>query len=163
MMNQFLEAGKIVNTHGVRGEVKIQPWADSPEFLCGFKTLYIDGNPVGVLSSRAHKSNVITLFEGIGSIDDAIRLKNKTVSIKRDDVKLEPGAYFITDLIGLIAVDEETGGVLGKITEIIPLTPNNVYVITGDREILVPAVPEFVKNIDIIAGRVTFRLIEGMQ
>lgn len=162
MTKQFLEAGKIVNTHGIRGEVKIQPWADSPEFLCGFKTLYIDGKPVKVLSAKAHKSNVIAQLEGIDIVDDAIRLKNKTVSINRDDAALEDGAHFITDLIGLAAIDVSTGKELGKITDIIPLTPNNVYVITGTREILVPAVPEFVKSIDIGAGRVMFQLIEGM-
>jgi 16S rRNA processing protein RimM len=162
MTRQYLEAGKIVNTHGVRGEVKIQPWADSPEFLCAFRILYIDGTPLAVLSSRVHKSSVITLFEGIGGIDDAIRLKNKTVFIDRNDARLKDGEHFITDLIGLSAVDEETGGELGRITEIIPLTPNNVYVIGGVREILVPAVPEFVRKIDIGAGTVTFRLIEGM-
>ncbi|SHH53311.1 16S rRNA processing protein RimM [Sporobacter termitidis DSM 10068] len=161
-MKQFIEAGKIVNTHGVRGEVKIQPWADSPEFLCGFKTLYIDDRPVKILSAKAHKTNVIALLEGVVGVDDAIRLKNKTVSINRDDAALEDGAHFITDLIGLAAVDEDTGRTLGTITDILPLTPNNVYVITGTREILVPAVPEFVKHIDTGAGRVTFRLIEGM-
>jgi 16S rRNA processing protein RimM len=161
-VNQFLEAGKIVNTHGVRGEVKIQPWADAPDFLTGFKTLYIDGKPVKVLSARVHKSNVIALLEGVGGIDEAVRLKNKTVSIDRNDAHLEEGAHFVSDLIGLKAVDGETGKELGTITEIIPLEPNSVYVITGAREILVPGVPEFVKKIDIAAGTVTFRLIEGM-
>lgn len=81
MLNQYLEAGKIVGTHGVRGEVKIQPWANSPEFLCDFPTLYIDRVPVRVLSAKVHKSCIIALFEGISGIDDAILLKNKTVLI----------------------------------------------------------------------------------
>lgn len=162
MVGQYLEAGKIVNTHGVRGEVRIQPWADSPEFLCAFKTLYIDGKPLNVLSARPHKSAVIALFDGIGTVDEAIRLKNKTVSIDRKDAQLQDGVYFIADLIGLSAVDDVTGEELGRITDIIPLTSNNVYVISGAREILVPAVPEFVKKIDVDAGRIRFRLIEGM-
>ena len=161
-MEQFLEAGKIVNTHGVRGEVKIEPWADSPEFLCGIRTLYIDGSPRKVLSARVHKTCVIALLEGMGSIDDAVRLKNKTVSIHRRDANLEEGRYFISDLIGLRAVDDATGEELGRISDIIPLQANNVYVISGRQEILIPAVPEFVRKIDIDAGAVTFRLIEGM-
>jgi 16S rRNA processing protein RimM len=162
MTKQYLEAGKITSTHGVRGEVRIEPWANSPEFLCGFKKLYIEGSPMTVLSSRPHKSAVITLFDGIDSIDRAVPLKNKVVFIDRNDAGLSAGEHFISDLIGLSAVDESTGKELGKVTEIIPLNPNSVYVISGPREILVPAVPEFVKDIDVQAGRITFRLIEGM-
>lgn len=162
MMKQYLEAGKVTSTHGIRGEVRIQPWANSPEFLCGFKTLYIDNRLMKVLSSTVHKSGVIALFEGIDTIESAVRLKNKTVYIDRNDAGLEDGEHFIADLIGLEAIDAVTGESLGRITEIIPLTPNNVYVITGEREILIPAVPEFVQEINPGAGRVTFRLIEGM-
>jgi 16S rRNA processing protein RimM len=162
MIIHYLEAGKVTSTHGVRGEVRIEPWANSPEFLCGFKTLYIDGVPMKVLSSRPHKTAVIMLFDGIDSIDGAVRLKNKVVSIDRNDAGLESGEHFIADLIGLTAVDAATGEAFGKITEIIPLNPNNVYVVTGQREILIPAVPEFVKEINVEAGQIMFRLIEGM-
>ncbi len=162
MTKQYLEAGKITSTHGVRGEVRIEPWTNSPEFLCGFKTLYIDSTPMNVLSSKAHKSAVITLFDGINGIDGAVRLKNKIVFIDRNDAGLQAGEHFLSDLVGLAAIDDATGEVLGRIAEIIPLNPNNVYVIKGDREILVPAVPEFVREIDVEAGRITFRLIEGM-
>lgn len=162
MTKQHLEAGKVTSTHGVRGEVRIQPWTNSPEFLCGFKTLYIDGAPLKVLLSRPHKTGVITLFEGVDSIDAAVRLKNKTVYIDRSDAHLEAGEHFISDLIGLSAIDDVTGEELGKISEIITLHPNNVYVINGKREILVPAVPEFVKKINLDEGRITFSLIEGM-
>ena len=111
---------------------------------------------------RPHKTSLITLFDGIGSIDSAVRLKNKVVFIDRNDASLEAGEHFIADLIGLTAVDDATGEELGKISEIIPLQPNNVYVITGQREILIPSVPEFVSDINIEAGRITFKLIEGM-
>lgn len=161
-MQQYLEAGKITSTHGVRGEVRIEPWTNSPEFLCRFKTLYIDGMPMKVLSSRPHKSAVIALFDNFDSIDNAVRLKNKVVFIDRNDAGLEAGEHFISDLIGLTAVDEASGEELGKITDIIPLKANHVYVISGRREILIPAVPEFVKEIDVINKRITFRVIEGM-
>jgi len=162
MGSGFLEAGKIVNTHGIRGEVKLQPWADSPGFLASTERLYIDGAPVKILSARVHKGCVIAALEGVSDIDGAIKLKNKTVYISRDDVKLEEGVFFLADLIGLRAVDAVTGGDLGLVSDILSLPANDVYVITGMREILVPAVPEFVEEIDMAVGQIRFRLIEGM-
>lgn len=161
-MQQLLEAGQIVGVHGVRGEVKVQSWADFPEFLCDFETLYVDGRPMRVLSARVHKNAVLVLFEGVSDMDAALLLKNKTVCINRDDAQLEDGAHFIADLIGLKAIDAETGEELGVIRDILPLSPHSIYVIQGTREILVPAVPEFVRKIDPAAGRVLFKLIEGL-
>ena len=79
MRKQFLEAGKIINTHGIRGEVKIDPWTDAPEFFRKIKTLYIDGSPVKIVSARVHKSFVIASLEGVADMDSALRLKNKLV------------------------------------------------------------------------------------
>ena len=162
MKKELLEAGKIVNTHGVRGEVKIRPWADSADFLMGFENLHIDGQPVKVISARVHKGCVIAVLDGVSDIEGAIRLKNKTVFINRDDVQLEEGRHFVADLIGMSAVDEKTGSILGTIADILQLPSNNVYVIKGEREIMVPAVPEFVKEINITKGVIKFKLIEGM-
>jgi 16S rRNA processing protein RimM len=159
---KLLEAGKIVNTHGIRGEVKIQPWADSPGFLAGFDVLYIDGAPVKIISARAHKSFVIAAFDGVMDIDGAIKLKNKTVFIARNDVELEEGRHFIADLIGLRAIDSDTGAELGVVADVLERPAHDVYVIKGRREILVPAVPEFVGEINVSGGYITFRLIEGM-
>ena len=162
MIKQFLEAGKILNTHGIRGEVKIEPWADSPSFLCKMKTLYIDGTPYKPSTSRVHNGLVILKFEGISDIDGALKLKNKIVCINRDDVKLEHGAYFLQDLIGLKAVDNDTGAEIGTMSDILELPAGNVYVIRGDREILVPANEEFVREVNIDGGYIKFHLIEGM-
>jgi len=162
MSEQLLEAGKIVNTHGLHGEVRLQPWADSPDFLAGFKSIYIDGLPVKVISARIHKGCLIAALEGVTDIKGAILLKDKIVSISRDDVKLEEGRHFIADLIGLRAVDAETGNEIGLVNDILSLPANDVYVILCDREILIPAVPEFVDEINIEEGYIRFRLIEGM-
>ena len=162
MRGRFLEAGKIVNTHGVRGELRLQPWADSPDFLTGFKRLYIDGAPVKVLSARVHKGCVIAALEGVSDIDRAIILKNKIVYIDRSDVSLDEGRHFITDIIGLLAVDADTGMELGSVADVLLLPANNVYLIKGEREILVPAVPDFVEEINIEAGFIRLRLIEGL-
>ena len=162
MRSKFLEAGIIANTHGVRGEVKLQPWADSPGFLTGFDRFYIDGIPIKVLSARVHKGCVIAALEGVDDIEGAIRLKNKTISIDRDDVSLEDGRHFVADLVGLRAIDSETGEDLGLVVEVLSLPSNNVYVIRGSSEIMVPAVPDFVEEIDIGGGYIRLRLIEGM-
>ena len=92
MKNKFLEAGQIVNTHGIQGEVKIVPWCDSPEFLCSFTTLYIDGAPIKVLAARPHKGNVLARLEGVTDVNAAMRLKGKTLSIDRTGVELPDGA-----------------------------------------------------------------------
>jgi len=158
----FLEAGKIVGTHGVRGEVRIQPWADSPDFFARFEWLYIDGAPIKLLRVRVHKSLVIAAFDGVFDIDGAIKLKGKVVSVARDDVKLEDGRHFVVDLVGLRAVCDKTGQDLGTVAEILDRPAHDIYVIRGEREILIPAVPEFVKEVNTAGGFITFRLIEGM-
>ena len=162
MRKQFLETGKIITTHGIRGEVKIEPWADSPSFLCKIKTLYIDSSPVKVASARVHNNFVIAKLEGCDDIDSAVRLKNKIIYINRDDVKIPDGAYFLSDLIGLDAVDSRSGNKIGTLSDILQMPAGNIYVISGSREILVPANPEFVREVNIDGGYVKFSLIEGM-
>jgi len=162
MKDDFIEAGKIVNTHGIRGEVRVQSWADSPDFLTGFEHFYIDGQPVRVLSAKAHKGHVIVDLEGVDDIEAAIMMKNKVVKVKKDDVHLEEGRYFVSDLIGLRIIDAETGETLGTLSDILPLPPHNVYVIKGDRELLVPAVPEFIAETNLNDGFIRINLIEGL-
>ena len=161
MTNQLLECGKIVNTHGIRGEVKIVPWADSAEFLCGLSTLYVDGKPIAVRSARVHKGNAIVLLEGINDVNEAMLLKNKVVCLHRDDVELDEDAFFLADIIGLDVVDE-AGNKLGKLAEILSPSLQDVYVVKGDREILIPAVPEFILETNVAEGYIKVRLIEGM-
>ena len=161
-MDKYLEAGRIVNTHGVGGEVKIQPWADSPDFLTGFKHFYIDGVRVAVLSARVHKTCVLAALDGVNDLDAAIRLKNKTILIDRDETQPGDGRYFIADLIGLRAVDAETGAELGAVSDVLTLPSNDVYVLSGIREMLVPAVPEFITETNMEEGYVKIRVIEGL-
>ena len=161
MANQLLERGKIVNTHGIRGEVKIQPWADSPEVLCALPALYIDGAPVALRSARVHKGNVIALLEGVSDVDQAMLLKNKVVWLNRDDLRLPEGTFFLADLIGLRVVDEE-GQELGILNEVLSPSRQQVYVVKGDRELMIPAVPQFILETNVAGGYIKVRLIEGM-
>ena len=162
MGEKFLEAGKIINTHGIHGELRLQPWADSPDFLTRFERLYIDGAPFMVISARVHKGCVIAALEGVNDLSGAILLKNKPVYIDRADAALEEGRHFIADLVGLRAEDAQSGEDLGTVAEVLSRPANNVYVIKGAREILIPAVPDFVEEINISGGYIRFRLIEGM-
>ena len=158
---QYIEAGKIVNTHGVKGEVKIQVWLDSPEFLKTFKKIYIDDKAVKVLSSRVHKNFLIAFLEGINDVNDAMRLKNKTVYIDRKDAKLPRGAYFLQDIIGATVIDQN-GAEVGKLTDIMETPASQIYVVKGETEHLIPAVDEFVLSVNADKGEIKVKLIEGM-
>jgi len=162
MKNELIETGKIVNTHGMRGEVRVQPWADSPDFLMGFDHFFIDGVPVKVLSAKVHKGSIIASLEGVEDIDAAIKMKNKIIMVKKEDIHLEEGRHLVADIIGLRAVNAETGENIGVIADVLSMPASNVYVIKGEREILVPAVPEFIVETDLEDGFVKIRLIEGL-
>ena len=158
---KYLEAGQIVNTHGVRGEVKIMPWADSPEFLLKFKTIYINGEGRRVQAARVHKGAVLAKLEGVDDVNAAMALKNKTVYIARKDARLPKGHFFISDIIGAKVVTEE-GIELGTLADVMEMPAQNIYLVKGEREIMIPAVEEFILNTDVKNGVITVRLIEGM-
>jgi len=161
-MNQFLPTGEIVNTHGIRGEVRVLPWADCPEFLTEFDVFYVDGKPMEVELSRVQKTCVLVKFRGVDTVEAASRLRGKVVEICREDVELEKGTFFVADLEGL-TVRDQNGNTLGKVTEVLSMPGNDVYVVKGGKEYMIPAVKEYVKNIDIEAGVMDVVLIEGMQ
>ncbi len=158
---KYLEAGKIVNTHGVRGEVKIQPWADSPEFLQKIKTLYINGEGVKVTASRVHKGFLLAKLSGVDDVNAAMALKNKLVYIARKDVKLPRGSFFIADIIGARVLTED-GAELGTLADVLEMPAQNIYLVRGEREIMIPAVDEFILRTDVKKGEIVVRLIEGM-
>ncbi len=161
MKQQYLEAGQIVNTHGIRGEVRVIPWADSAEFLRKFKTLYVDGKPFAVERSGVHKQQLIVKFAGVDDINAAMPLKGKTVCIDRADAKLPKGRFFIQDILGA-RVCTEAGEEIGTLTDVLDLPGGQVYEVKGETEHLIPAVPEFVKTVDVDGGVITVHLIEGM-
>ena len=157
----YLEAGKIINTFGVRGEVKLDPWCDSAEFLKPLKTLYIDGAPRAVASSRVHKGMLIIRFADVEDVNGAMLLKNKLVYFARSDVHLPKGRHFVADLLGAVVVDEQ-GAEIGKLTEVLDMPAGQVYVVQGETEHTIPAVPEFILDIDADEKLIRVHLIEGM-
>ena len=160
--NAFIEAGRIVNTHGVQGEVKIEVWLDSPKFFRSFKRLYTaGGQELKVLSARTHKDFVIVKLAGVEDVNAAMALKNKVVSIRRSDAALPHGAFFLQDILGAKVVDED-GREIGVLEDVMETPASNIYVVKGETEHLIPAVPEFIKKTDAEAGVITVHLIEGM-
>ena len=161
MKQPFLEAGKIVNTFGIRGEVKLQPWCDSAEFLRQFKALYYDGQRREVASARVHKDMLILRFAGCEDVNAAMALKNKIVYFAREDAKLPEGRFFIADLLGAAVIDE-SGQEVGKLTDVLDMPAGQIYVVQGETEHTIPAVPEFILDIDTEAGVIRVHMIEGM-
>ena len=159
---EFIEAGKIVNTHSVYGELKVQPWSDTDDFLCDFDVVYIDGKPFEVERARVHKTCVLLKLAGINNINEAQKYRNKYVCVDRGEVELDDGAYFIADLEGLTVIDAD-GQELGKIREVLTLPSHDVYVIRGKDEYMIPAVEEFIREVDIEAGVMYVSTIPGMK
>ena len=159
----FIEAGRITNTHGVRGEVRIEVWLDSPDYLKRFPRVFIDGREYQIASAKEHKSFLITALEGIGDINAAMPLKGKTVWIAREDAGLPEGGYFLQDLLGAEVFDD-TGAKVGVLEEILERPASDIYVVRDEHglEHLIPAVPEFIRGADADRGIVTVHLIEGM-
>jgi len=166
MQQQYLEVGRVTKPHGVMGEVRVQPWADSPEFLCQFKTLYLDNEgswAIKVERARPHKNMAIMKLENITDVPSALSLQNATLFINRDDIELPEGSFFIADLMGLEVRDAATGAVLGKIADVLDLPASNVYVVRGgEREIMIPAVDAFVAETNIAGGFIRVNMIEGL-
>ena len=165
-MKQFLEAGKIVNTHGISGEVKVQSWCDSPEVLLDFDVLYFSPEkPIKVLNAYVHKGNVIMRLEGIKDCNQAETLRNQILYLDRDDVDLPEDLVFIQDMIGLEVYDERIGEVVGSLQQVLTTNPaHDLYEIRrADGSLAyVPACAPFLKSVDLESSRITICSIEGL-
>ena len=165
MKKQYLEAGKIVTTHGIRGEVKIMPYTDVPELLCEFDRLFIgkEHREVIIERSRVFKNTVIAKIEGISTPEEAEKLRNKILYMHRDDLELDDDTYFIQDLIGMEVRDADSGQVYGRLDDVMQTGANDVYVIKGDdREYLVPAIADVIVSTDLENDIMTIRPLDGL-
>lgn len=166
MMKEFLEAGKLVTTHGVRGELKAEVWCDDFEFFSEFEGFYLD--PQGKTWVEAERIRpqgrmaLITL-EGVDTMDKARALVGKTLYFSRDEVELEEGCHYIADIIGCQVVDADTGKVYGKVTDIYQ-GAQDIYTVKGEdgKACYFPGVPQFLKEIDPQEGKVLVTPIPGM-
>ena len=165
MKKEFLEAGKIVTAHGIRGEVKVMPYTDTPELLCEFDRLFIGKNrdEIGVERSRVFKSTVIMKLEGIDTPEAAEKLRNKLLYMHRDDLELGEDTYFIQDLIGMEVRDADSDELYGVIDDVMQTGANDVYVVkSADKELLVPAIADVVISTDIDGNVMTIRPLDGL-
>ncbi len=166
MKKEYLETGKIVGTHGIKGALRVQPWCDSADFLKQFKYLYTDKNGenrLNVLSIQPHGNIVILTVKGIDSIEKAEALRNKVIYIDRKDADLPEGRYFIDDLIGSVVTDADTEKVLGTLSDISSTGANDVWHITNNgKEYLVPAIDEVIVSVDIENSSVSIRALKGI-
>ena len=166
MLKQYLEAGRIVGTHGVKGELRVEPWCDSAEFLAAFKTLYWDkgASPVKILSSRPHKSLLLITVEGVNSATQGDALRGRVLYLDRGDVALPEGTYFVEDMLGLSVCDIDTGACYGTLTEVLRTGANDVYQVTAPdgKNHLIPSIPSVVLERDPAGGRMLIRPIRGM-
>ena len=161
-----MEIGKIVNTHGFRGDVKAQAWCDFPEVMTELDVIYRKTKtgfvPVNVQKSSVHKGMVLLKLEGIDDFDKANALREEVIYAHRDDVVREEGSFFIADLVGLKVIDIDSGRVYGTLKEVLQYGIHDIYTVKTEKgEVLIPAVEEFVKKISLEEG-VFVKPIEGM-
>ena len=167
MIKEYLEIGEIVGTHSIHGEVRVNPWCDTPEFLKKFKTLYFDCEgkaPIKVVSARPHGNVALLKFDGIYSIEQAQKLRGKVIFMCRKDAKIPKNQYFIAELIGCEVFDADDESITyGNITDVSQTGANDVWHITNNgREYLIPAIPDVVIHTDVSANRVVIRPLKGI-
>ncbi len=161
----FLEAGQIVGTHGVRGEVRVQPWCDSPQQFATFKRLFWDaeGKQPVKLRSRPHKNIALALLEGVNTVEAAQVLRGRMLYVDRRDIKLPKGHHLVQDLIGIAVVDADTGEAYGTLTDVSQTGANAVYHMQTDKgEVLIPAIPSVIISVDTKADILRLRPMKGL-
>lgn len=163
---EYLECGKIINTHGVRGEVKLESYCDSPDVLKNLSVVYLkeggEYRGIAVRHASIFKSFVLMSLSGVDTLDDAIALKNRTVYAARGDLPIEEGAYFIADLIGLPVIDADNGKYYGTLVNVTNLGASDLYTVkTENGERMMPAVKEFVDRV-VLSEAIYIRPIAGM-
>lgn len=164
-MNKLLEAGKIVSVFGLKGEVKVQPWCDTPDFLCEFNMLYYkSGTPVEVERARVQKNIVVMKIKGVDSVEEAQKIRNRVLYLDREDVELGEDTYFVQDLIGLKVIDLNSGREYGVLTEVSETGANDVYHIKSEsgKMYYIPAIPSVIAETDVEGGVMKITPLEGL-
>ena len=154
----YIEAGEIVTTHGVRGEVKLLSWLDSPEMLCEFDRCRISGREYVMDSVRVQKTCNLVKLRGVDTMEDAQKLRGKTVELYREDISDE--LIFASELVDMEVFAD--GACIGEIKEVLDYPGNSVYVVQGEREYLIPAVKEFILSTDLEKNQMHVKLLKGM-
>lgn len=154
----YIEAGEIVTTHGVRGEVKVLSWLDSPEMLCEFDRCRISGREYVMDAVRVQKTCNLVKLRGVDTMEDAQKLRGKTMELYREDISDE--LIFAAELVDVEVFAD--GASIGRIKEVLDYPGNSVYVVQGEREYLIPAVKEFILSTDLEKNQMQVKLLKGM-
>jgi 16S rRNA processing protein RimM len=159
-MKDLVTIGQIINTHGVKGEVKVFPLTDDMKRFRKLKTIIVDEQEIEVIWCKLQTDKVILKLNGIDTMEAAEKYKTKYIKVKREDaVKLPKGRYFVVDIIGCKVVDENNKEI-GNVSEVIFTGSNEVYWIKGTKDILIPALEDIVLNIDIDNKIITIKPLE---
>ena len=159
MKLQFIEAGEIVTTHGIRGEIKVLPWLDSPDDLVDFDRVSIDGKEYKIQNCRVQKTCNLIKLASVDTVEQAQALRGKTVFLYRCDI--DDNVIFAAELVDMdVYANDEY---LGKITDVLDYPGNKVYVVNGKHSYMIPAVKQFVLSINMDDNRMLVQLIEGMR
>lgn len=154
MKKTYIECGRVCSAHGVKGLFKVEPWCDSPEVLRRASRIYLESAPGifeerKILSASVMAGLVLMGIEGISTREDAFAMKNVTLYLHRDDIPVKPGAMILQDMLGLAVTDKNTGRVYGYLKDVSDGAAGRIYTIdTENGDVLLPAVKEFVKEID---------------
>lgn len=168
MIKAYLELGQIVSTHGIKGEVRLNPWCDSPEFTKKFKKLYFDEEGkegVEVLSARPHGNVAVMKLSGVDTVEAAAALRGKILYFKREEAALPKGTWFISELLGCEVLDfDDRTGCYGTITEVSSTGANDVWFVKtpAGGEVLIPAIKDVVKECDVENGKVYITPLRGL-
>lgn len=165
MQKQYLEVGKIVGTHGVRGEMRVECWANSPDFLKKFKKLYLDEGKAAIsVTCRPHKNIALMTAENVKSIEEADLLRGKILYIDRNDVKLDKGEHFVQDIIGLQVIDADNGAVYGVVKDVLKTGSNDVYEMKAEdgKLFYIPVIPDILDRFDFDSGAVYIHPMKGL-
>ena len=168
MIKEYLEIGQIVSTHGIKGEVRLNPWCDTPAFVKKFKTLYCDekgSSSFRVASCRPHGNVAVLKLEGVDTVEQAQRLRNTVLYMKRSDVNLPEGKWFISELIGCTVLDYDDESICyGKITDVDSGMANDIWYITtpDGKEVLIPAIKDVVIKCDVAQDKAYIRPLRGL-
>lgn len=166
MIKEYLEIGKITSTHGIKGEMRVQPWCDTPEYMKSFKTLYLDkkGEKPIAVKSRPNGNMVIMKIQDVDTVESAAEYRNKIIYMKRSDAKLPDGTWFIQELIDCTVIDADDEDIVyGVISDISQTGANDVWHIKkDDKEYLIPAIPDVVIDTDVVKGIIKIRPLKGI-
>ena len=167
MKKDYIETGKIVGTHGVRGALRVQPWCDSAEFLSQFKKLFFKDatgfNSVKIKSSKPHGNVVIMEIDGVNDMDSAEVLRGKVLYLQRKDLKLEDDQYLICDIIDCEVYDADSNENLGTISDVSKTGANDVWhIMRNGKEYLIPVIDDVVIKVDVDTNKVVIRPLLGV-